>query len=174
MIISYVIAGACLAWVLHNVHLKRLLYDVKQLKWQIALLAIAADNANYLSQGVRWSVLLQPVARIRVLKAIQATYVALFTSNVLPMRFGEIVRAYLVSKWCSKHFSEIVPSMVVEHLFEGVWLALGIGMATAFLPLPSYLERSARVFGLGVASWRGFSSGLCCGNITRTAEVRKY
>jgi uncharacterized membrane protein YbhN (UPF0104 family) len=150
MILSYVVAGACLAWVLYNVHPRKFLGDVKQLKWQIALLAIAVDNANYLSQGVRWSVLLQPIARIRMLKVIQANYVAVFTSNVLPMRFGEIVRAYLVSKWCSKKFSEIVPSMVVEHLFEGVWLALGIGMAAIFLPLPSYLERGAQVFGLGV------------------------
>jgi uncharacterized protein (TIRG00374 family) len=156
MIFSYLIAGACLAWVLYNVHPKELLRDVKQLKWQIALLAIAVDNANYLSQGVRWSVLLQPIARIRMLKVIQANYVAVFTSNVLPMRFGEIVRAYLVSKWCSKKFSEIVPSMVVEHLFEGVWLALGIGMATIFLPLPSYVKRGALVFGLGVIVLAGF------------------
>ena len=156
MIFSYLIACACLAWVLYNVHPKQLLQDVKQLKWQIALLAIAVDNANYLSQGVRWSVLLQPIARIRMLKVIQANYVAVFTSNVLPMRFGEIVRAYLVSKWCSKRFSEIVPSMVVEHLFEGVWLALGIGMATIFLPLPSYLERGAEVFGFGVILLAGF------------------
>jgi uncharacterized protein (TIRG00374 family) len=158
MIVSYLIAGACLAWVLYNVHPKRLLQDVKQLKWQIVLLAIAVDNANYLSQGVRWSVLLNPIAPIRVIKAIQATYVALFTSNVLPMRFGEIVRAYLGSRWCSKKFSEIVPSMVVEHLFEGVWLALGIGMATIFLPLPSYVQRGAQLFGLGVIVLAGFFS----------------
>ena len=150
MILSYLIAGACLAWVLYNVHPQELLRDVKQLKWQIVLLAIVVDNANYMSQGLRWSVLLQPIVRIRMIKVIQATYVAVFTSNVLPMRFGEIVRAYLVSKWCSKKFSEIVPSMVVEHLFEGVWLALGIGMATIFVPLPSYVERGAQVFGLGV------------------------
>jgi glycosyltransferase 2 family protein len=150
MILSYVVAGACLAWVLYNVHPRHFLRDVRQLKWQIVLLAIAVDNANYLSLGIRWSILLRPIARIRVIKAIQATYVALFTSNVLPMRFGEIVRAYLVSKWCSKKFSEIVPSMVLEHLFEGVWLALGIGMATVFLPMPAYVERGAEVFGVGV------------------------
>ena len=107
MILGYGVAGACLVWVLYNLHPRHFWRDVKQLKWQIALLAIVVDNANYLSQGIRWSILLQPIARIRVTKAIQATYVALFTSNVLPMRFGEIVRAYLVSRWCSKRFSEI-------------------------------------------------------------------
>jgi hypothetical protein len=149
-ILSYVVASACLAWVLFNLHPRHFLRDVRKLKWQIVLLAIAVDNANYLSQGIRWSVLLQPIARIRVIKAVQATYVALFMSNVLPMRFGEIVRAYLVSRWCSRKFSEIVPSMVLEHLFEGIWLALGIGMATVLLPMPAYVERGAQVFGLGV------------------------
>ena len=92
LIVSYAIAGACLAYVLYNVHPRRLLQNILQLKWHFALLAIVADNANYVSQGVRWKLLLQPLASVRVIKAVQATYVALFTSNVLPMRFGEIVR----------------------------------------------------------------------------------
>ena len=150
LIVSYAIAGACLAYVLYNVHPRRLLQNILQLKWHFALLAIVADNANYVSQGVRWKLLLQPLASVRVIKAVQATYVALFTSNVLPMRFGEIVRAYLISKWYSKPIREIVPSMVIEHLFEGVWLAMGIISATMLLPTPRYLQRGAQVFGIGV------------------------
>jgi glycosyltransferase 2 family protein len=150
LILSYAIAGACLAWVLYNVHPKLLLQNIAHLKWHFALLAIAADNANYLSQGVRWKLLLQPVAAVRTLKAIQATYVAIFTNNVLPMRIGEIVRAYLISKRYGRPLSEIFPSMVLEHLLEGILLALGIGFATFLLPASKYLQRGAQVFGLGV------------------------
>ena len=149
-ILSYAIAGAFLVWVLDNIHPKQLLHSIAQLKWHFALLAIVADNANYLSQGVRWKLLLKPIAQVRMIKTIQATYVALFASNVLPMRFGEIVRAYLVSRWYLKAFSEIVPSIMLEHLFEGIWLALGIMFATFLLPSPKYLQRWAQVFGAGV------------------------
>jgi glycosyltransferase 2 family protein len=147
---GYLVAAACLAWVLFNVHPKNLLQNVRNLKWYLIILAIAVDNLNYITQGLRWRVLLKPIAEIRPWKVIQATYVAMFTSNVLPMRFGEIVRAYLISKWCAKKISEIIPSMVVEHLFEGIWLSVGIGMATLFLPLPAYVKRGAQVFAFGV------------------------
>ena len=148
---SYLVAGACLAWVFCHIHPRAFLESVRQLKWPVVALAIAFDNANYASQGIRWSLLLRPLAPVRSLKAIQATYVGVFTSNVLPMRFGEIVRAYLVSSWTSKKFAEIIPSMVLEHLFEGIWLTLLLGAAAFLLPLPAALEKAVKVFGAGVA-----------------------
>jgi glycosyltransferase 2 family protein len=148
--IGYLIAVLCLGWVLYNVHAENLLQTIRHLKWRLILLAIAVDNINYIAQALRWNLLLRPVAHVRASKSIQATYVGAFTSNVLPMRLGEIVRGYLVSKWYSKKFSQIVPSMVVEHLLEGIWLALGMGLATFFLPLPSYILRGAQIFEFGV------------------------
>jgi glycosyltransferase 2 family protein len=148
--IGYLIAVLCLGWVIYNVHIESLLQNIRHLKWRLILLAIAVDNLNYIAQALRWNLLLRPVAHVSAGKSIQATYVGVFTSNVLPMRLGEIVRAHLVSKWYSKKFSQIIPSMVVEHLFEGIWLALGLGLATFFLPLPSYIHRGAQIFEFGV------------------------
>jgi glycosyltransferase 2 family protein len=150
LFLGYLIAVLCLAWVLYNVHTENLLQNILHLKWRLILLAIAVDNLNYIAQALRWNLLLRPVAHVGAVKSVQATYVGVFTSNVLPMRLGEIVRAYLISKWYSKKFSQIIPSMVVEHLFEGIWLALGIGLATFFLPLPSYIRRGAQIFEFGV------------------------
>jgi glycosyltransferase 2 family protein len=150
LILSYAIAALCLAWVLYNVKLESLFQNISNLKWDLVLLAIVVDNLNYIAQAMRWKFLLRPACPISTGKAIQATYVGVFTSNVMPMRLGEIVRAVLVSKWYSKKFSEIIPSIFVEHLFEGIWLALGIGLAALFLPLPSYVNTGAQIFSFGV------------------------
>ena len=150
LVLGYLIAVLCLAWVLYNVHAENLFQTILHLRWRLILLAIAVDNMNYIAQALRWNLLLRPVAHVGAGKSIQATYVGAFTSNVLPMRLGEIVRAYLISKWYSKKVSQIIPSMVVEHLFEGVWLALGLGLATLFLPLPAYIYRGAQIFEFGV------------------------
>lgn len=40
--------------------------------------------------------------------------------------------------------------MVLEHLFEGFWLALGILWATTRIPSPPYLRHGAQAFGVGV------------------------
>jgi glycosyltransferase 2 family protein len=147
---GYAIGGICLAWVLYHIHPKELINHIRQLKWQFCLAAILIDNGNYVLQGLRWRLLLHPIARVRTGQVIQATYVALFTNNVLPMRFGEVARAYLITRWYDKRFPEIVPSMVVEHFMEGIWLAIGIGLAAFFLPLPHFLSKVAQLFEFGV------------------------
>jgi glycosyltransferase 2 family protein len=148
--LSYAIAVLCLAWVLYNIQFESFLQNIRNLKWDLVLLAVAVDNLNYIAQAVRWKYLLRPVFNISTGKSIHAMYVGVFASNVLPMRLGEVVRGYLVSKWHSKKFSEIIPSMVVEHLFEGIWLTLGIGFATILIPMPSYIKTGAQIFGFGV------------------------
>jgi glycosyltransferase 2 family protein len=148
--LGYAIAALCLGWVLYNVNLEDLLKNIRNLKLELVLLAIAVDTLNYIAQAVRWKFLLRPIFDISAGKSIQATYVGVFTSNVLPMRLGEIVRGYLVSKWYSKKLSEILPSIIVEHLFEGIWLALGIALTTILIPLPSYMKTASQLFGFGV------------------------
>ena len=57
-------------------------------------------------------------------RATQAIYVGLFASEIAPMRLGELVRAYLASRWIARPFAAVVPSMLVERLIDGIWLAL--------------------------------------------------
>ena len=41
----------------------------------------------------------------------------------------------------------IFPSLIVERLWDGVWLAAGIGLAACMLQLPPDVLRAAKVFG---------------------------
>jgi glycosyltransferase 2 family protein len=144
--LGYLIAAACLAWVLVNVHPRRFLHAIAHLDWGLVVLAIAIDNVNYALQGIRWALLLRPLGRTPLTRAIQAIYVGLFGNEVFPLRFGELMRAQLMARWCGTKLPEIVPSIVMERLFEGIWLGLGIVLAVVFLPLPPLLRTSAHVF----------------------------
>jgi glycosyltransferase 2 family protein len=156
-ILGNLLAAACLAWAIYHVHPQQLWHGVRQLEWPVVLAAIALDQFSFVLQGVRWRFLLQPVAPVRLACTVQAIYVGLFTNDVLPMRIGELIRAHLVSRWYSANLSAIIPSMVLERLFEGVWLALGIGFATMLLPLPGYVLHAAQLFGgLIIAFMLGF------------------
>lgn len=146
-VLGYVLAMLCLAWVVFHVHPKHLVRDIRQLRWHFVLLGIAADNFGFMLQGLRWKLLLGPTRRVRLIRGVQAIYIGLFTSDVFPLRFGEIARAYMMSQWYLIRISEIIPSMVVERMFDGVWLALGVGLATVSLPLPSYFQTGAQMFG---------------------------
>ena len=147
---GYAVAAACLAWVFYDVRPGRLLQSLAAMNWKLVLLAVAFDILSYCSQGGQWSLLLHPLGRISLLKTTQAVYAGLFTNEMLPLRAGEFVRIFLVSRWLSVDFLSVVPSVIVGRLFDGVWLATGIGLTAMFIPLPKDLVEGAEILGFTV------------------------
>jgi uncharacterized protein (TIRG00374 family) len=138
-IIGYLLALACLIWVFHDVHPGQVLKTMTGIKWWLILLAVAFDIASYYSQGSRWKFILHPLGRISSLRTTQAIYAGLFTNEILPLRIGELVRMYLISRWISVPFVSVIPSLMVERFFDGIWIALFVGLAALFVPLPKSL-----------------------------------
>ncbi len=146
--IGYLVTLACLIWVFYDVDLNQFLQSMTTIKWWWVVPAIAFDILSYLCQGLRWRFLLRPIGNVSSLRTTQAIYAGLFTNEVLPMRFGELVRAYLVSQWVSAELVSVIPSMVVERLLDGMWLALAIGLIAIFVPLPRDLIKAANILGI--------------------------
>jgi len=146
-VVGYVIAGACLFWVFHGTHMGQLLTQVRHMRWGLVAVAIALDITSYVCQGVRWQLLLRPVGKMPLLCVTQAIYVGLFTNEIVPFRAGELVRAFLVSRWRKVDFLAVVPSVAVERLFDGIWLSIGIAVTAMLVPLPSQLVLGAKILG---------------------------
>ncbi len=145
--IGYLLALACLIWIFHGVSPRDLWRDMRGIRWSWVLPAILLDILSYFCQGIRWGLLLGPPRSVSPVKTTQAIYAGLFTNEIFPMRLGEVVRAYLVSRWMSIDIARIIPSMAVERLFDGVWLVLAIGIAAIFVPLPKDLTRAGDILG---------------------------
>jgi uncharacterized protein (TIRG00374 family) len=145
--LGYLLAAAGLIWVLHDVHPEKLLEGLIGVNWGLVAPALACDVLSYVFQGWRWRLLLRPVGEISTLRTTQAIYAGLFTNETLPMRIGELARAWLVSRWVSARFLAVIPSLVVERLFDGVWVAIGIGLTASFAPLPKSLLAAGETFG---------------------------
>jgi uncharacterized protein (TIRG00374 family) len=146
--IGYLLAGAGVIWALHGLELPKLLDQIANINWWLIALAVLCDVLSYLVQGKRWQLLLKPVGEISTLRSTEAIYAGLFTSEILPLRPGELVRAWMVSRWTGVGFVAVMPSIVVERLFDGVWLAVGIGLTAIFVQLPKELLRAADALGL--------------------------
>jgi glycosyltransferase 2 family protein len=149
-ILGYLVAAVGLVWVFHDIHPGRLFAEISRIQCGLVALGIVCDVLSYVCQGVRWHLLLRPLGGVSILRATQATYAGLFINEVLPMRVGEPARAFLVSRWIPAPFVRVIPSMALERLFEGIWLAAGIGLTAMLVPLPANLIRSADVLGVTV------------------------
>ncbi len=157
VILGYLLAVVFLAWVFRGIEFSRLFENVARISWTLVVLGLLCDVLSYLCAGVRWHLLLKPLGNVGFLRTTQAIYAGLFLNEVLPMRVGELARAYLVSEWLRADVLRVVPSMAIERLSEGVWLAFGIGLTALFVPLPKNLMKSADVAGVivlaGVAAF---------------------
>ncbi len=152
---GYFVAAACLIWVFHDADWKVLARNIAAINWWWVSLGVLFNVLGTFSQGYRWHLLLKPIGAIRIRRTTQAIFSGFFINDLLPMRMGEIARGYLVSVWMSTEFVSIIPSMALERLFEGVWLAIGIGLTAIFVPLPRALDRAADIFGLIVLALVG-------------------
>lgn len=146
--IGYLLAAAGLAWVLHDVHFGTMFASMRGIRWFWVAPAILLDVLSYICQGMRWRYLLRPAGSVSTLQTTQAIYAGLFTNEVTPLRVGELVRAYLVSRWAGVRFLSVVPSIAAERLFDGVWLAIAIGITAIFVPLPRDLIVGGDVLGI--------------------------
>ena len=147
-LVGWLLATAGLLWVLHDLELEQLGQQFANMKWHWLALAIACDVLSYVCQGVRWQLLLKPIGKLSTLRSTQAIYAGLFTNELLPMRMGELVRAYLVSRWTAAKFIAVLPSIVVERFFDTLWMVVAIGLAALFIPLPTELLKATDVLGV--------------------------
>jgi hypothetical protein len=122
LILTNLFSVACLAWVIHDAKLSELKDDILTLHWGWLAAAAAGDIAVYVWQGWRWSTLLRPVRPVAFWHCVRAIYVGLFANEILPMRAGEAIRPYLVSRWAKLPFALSLSSVAIERVFDGLWL----------------------------------------------------
>ncbi len=146
-VLSWGIPLALLIWIFHDFNLREAMESLRGLRWELVAAAVVVDVLGYVFQALRWRTLLAPLGRLPLFRVVQAIYTGLFVNEILPMRTGEVVRAYLVSRWISVRFRSVLPSMAVERLLDGVILTLAIGLTASLLPLPAGLTRAAEVLG---------------------------
>jgi glycosyltransferase 2 family protein len=171
-VLVYSFALACLVWVFHDIHLRPLISAVTVHYWRFVAIAVSFDILTYALQGMRWSLLLASVGRLGSVRATQAIYAGLFVNELVPLRFGEVVRAFLVSRWLSLQFVSVLPSMIVERFLDGLWLlATGIGIAAIAVPLPKQIVKGETLSAESFLSQPFSSCGWLYGN-QRTSSQR--
>jgi uncharacterized protein (TIRG00374 family) len=142
-IIIYLIAVVCLAWVLRGVHFDELFHHMRGINLWWIIPAMMIDVFTTVVHGIRWRLLLQSIGSVTLLRTVQAIYAALFTNEIMPVKAGEFVRGYLLSRWLRTSFASILPSMIAERAFDGSILILGFGLSTLFISLPSVIVKTA-------------------------------
>ena len=120
------------------------------------LLYLALALASYLltnwAKARRWRLLFYPRdSALRLRDCLSIVFVGQLANNVLPVRLGELARAYLIGEvgHVGKVFS--FATTVVEKAFDSVMLLLLIALLAPFVQIPSWLARSSLLLSAALA-----------------------
>jgi uncharacterized protein (TIRG00374 family) len=87
----------------------------------------------YILRAIRWKLLLAPVKKtVRISTAFWSTAIGFMVNNLVPIRLGEFVRAYVLGEKEGTGFAPSFSSIVVERTLDLIGL-LSIGIVTMLL-----------------------------------------
>jgi uncharacterized protein (TIRG00374 family) len=158
--------------------------DVDQLA-----LALAQAHYLYLLGGVallllslfaraqRWRILLQPVwPSIRYWPVYAAMNTGYMINNILPLRMGEILRAYFLNRSQGISKSSALATIVVERLIDLLAALVLLGVTLFFFPFPDWIRDGLFYMGGAVVLLIIFLVGLLvntAGTLRIVARVLK-
>jgi glycosyltransferase 2 family protein len=102
--------------------------------WRLIVPAVGLYFIGVWLRSARWGLLL-PEYALKVGTLFRALVVGFTVNNLLPLRMGEVARAYLLARWCRVPYGATVASLIVERVLDGLSLAVLLLVALALLPL---------------------------------------
>jgi len=94
-------------------------------------------------RALRWSILLRPIVNLSARELLPINAVGLMANNVLPLRAGELVRAYALAQRAHVSKSASLATIAVERIFDGMTMLLFIAGSMVFVSLTSQLRHVA-------------------------------
>lgn len=143
MSLGLTISAALLILAARRVNLEELISLIRD----VNLIYLAASAALSISaiwlRALRWRYLLPESSRVRTFNLFAATMIGYMGNNLLPLRVGDIARAYVAAKREQGSASAFLATVVVEHLLDVLTILLILGLLFLSVPFPAWLTKGA-------------------------------
>jgi glycosyltransferase 2 family protein len=110
-------------------------------------------------RAIRWHYLLGPIQKVAVRRLFPVVVVGYMANNVLPVRMGEVVRAYVLDRRENVRKTASLATIVVERIMDGITMILFLSIVSLFVHINSSIEGieklAAVVFLVGISVFFG-------------------
>lgn len=105
--------------------------------------------ALLIMRSFRWRLLLPNRQALSLSRIFDATVIGFFASTVLPLRAGEIIRPWVLSRWQPVSFSASLASILIERLCDAVCLLTLMALClTRVAEIPPVVLAGIKALGL--------------------------
>ena len=122
-------------------------------------LANALKNANYFwifpnmilmvasmwLRAYRWKFMVDPIKKLGMHRLFSSTMIGFMSNNVLPVRLGEIVRAYSLGTKEGISKTASFATIVVERVFDGFSLLMILWITLTISPFPDWVKTAGNL-----------------------------
>jgi uncharacterized protein (TIRG00374 family) len=118
--IGCLFSGLMLYMVFKDLDIEALKRNVSVMKWGPVVPFVGLFFLHYIVRSLRWRFLLpKPVgAPVSLRKLFDALILGNLASFLLPLRLGEFVRPFVLSRWSDYRFAPSFASVVIERFFD--------------------------------------------------------
>ncbi len=118
--LGIVISALLLYYAVRDVSFDELTNALSHANYLYVLPALALTFLFYWFRAVRWRYMLLAIKPVRDSQLFTITVIGFMANNVLPVRIGEVVRAYLLGKRENLSKSLTLATIVVERILDGL------------------------------------------------------
>jgi uncharacterized protein (TIRG00374 family) len=137
------ISAVLLVLAARHVNLQELISLVSDVNLPYLALSTAFSISAVWIRALRWRYLLPGSGGVRVANLFAATMIGYMANNLLPLRVGDIARAYIAAKRQRASTAAFLATVVVEHLLDVLTILLMLGILVVFVPFPDWLTKGA-------------------------------
>lgn len=157
------VSVALCVYVFYDLNWTALSGAVSNTQWWVFLPATVVFIAHHLLRALRWKYLLPADAQPGIADLFSALMIGNLATFTLPLRAGEIVRPFALSRRCKVTFPRSFASVIIERFFDLAFVLLSFGVLLKLLPgLPAWSYQGAQALAILAA---GILVFMCCGAI---------
>jgi len=138
--LGFAISLAFLAFAFRGQDLGEVRRALRQTDYRLLVPALALYFTGVWIRAIRWSVLLRPIVRLSARQVFPVVVVGYTANNILPLRTGEVVRAYLLGRQTGVKKTSSLATIAVERLFDGLTMLSFMLLAATVVSFTSELR----------------------------------
>lgn len=186
--IGLLVTGVCMWLAVRGVSFAELARDMARAHWGILLAgSIPAHVLSLYLRALRWRHLTNPIQEIATPPLFRATAVGFMANNLIPLRVGEVIRAWYLARETGLNGTAVFGTVILERVIDsavflgmvavivGIYgLRLGAESAAVGLPLLGMLS-APMAFVMALRFWPRTAtrlSGACVRPLSEPLAVR--
>ena len=136
--VGIALSAWCLWYLFREARVSEVVAAFARARGEMIVFALGALGLAVLAKTWRWRMLLGSPRSVTFADLLSAVLVGYMVSTVVPLRLGEVARAYLVSERGALALSHSVASIVVEKVLDVATLLVVLGCVALLVPLPGW------------------------------------